>query len=91
MKLNFLSSKNYSEQKDFGDCIVISDISPILVYDCGSEEHADRVIDMLLSNNIDKIDAVLSHNDSDHVSGLLKLKEKGVSWKCLHCMSITTY
>ena len=77
MKLNFLSSKNYSEQKDFGDCIVISDISPILVYDCGSEEHADRVIDMLLSNNIDKIDAVLSHNDSDHVSGLLKLKEKG--------------
>lgn len=77
MKVKFLSSKNYPNNDDnCGDCIIIYNDDNMIVYDCGCVEHAERVIDEMTRLNIKKIVCVLSHNDSDHFNGFIKLIEE---------------
>ena len=79
-----LSSKNYpnSESINYGDCIRINTGFELVIYDCGSESHADKVIDYMNKNNFDSAKLILSHNDSDHFDGINKLlKEKKASKK----------
>jgi len=73
-----LSSKNYedSETKNYGDCILINTGSQLIIYDCGHERHADEVIKYMSSNGFSKAKLILSHNDSDHFDGILKLLEE---------------
>ena len=69
--IKILSSKNYEEEnKNYGDCIVFIDDKQAIIYDCGSEEHAKRAIELLDENSIDKAIVVLSHNDDDHFKGI---------------------
>lgn len=76
LKIKFLSSKNYlSNDMDYGDCILIDNGIELVVYDCGSEEHAKRVIEYMQANNYSSIKIVLTHNDSDHFDGIPYLIE----------------
>lgn len=70
-----LSSKNYdnSETTNYGDCILINTGTELIIYDCGHEEHANVAIDYMTRNGFDKAKLILSHNDSDHFDGILKL------------------
>lgn len=78
MIVKFLSSKDYTEkEKNYGDCIIIDDNGYCVIYDCGSEEHAQRVLQYLNERNIDKFDIILSHNDADHFNGIPTLLETG--------------
>lgn len=77
-----LSSKNYENASttNYGDCILINTGSELVIYDCGHETHADAVIDYMSKNGFDKAKLILSHNDSDHFDGILKLlKEDKIS------------
>lgn len=79
MEIIMLSSKGYEDKdKRYGDCTIIDYETGILVYDCGSLEHANRVIEYLKTRNIKKVDIVLSHNDADHFDGIPTLIENGV-------------
>ncbi len=76
--IKILSSKDYEEKtKNYGDCIVFIENSTAIVYDCGSEEHAKRVVKLLDENNIEEADVVLSHNDDDHFKGIPYLINEG--------------
>lgn len=76
--IKILSSKDYEEKtKNYGDCIVFIENSTAIVYDCGSEEHAKRVVKLLDENNIEQADVVLSHNDDDHFKGIPYLINEG--------------
>ena len=61
------------KSKNYGDCILIDDGKELVLYDCGSEEMANRVIEYMNKNGYSKVKVVLSHNDSDHYRGLEKL------------------
>lgn len=71
----FLTSKNYKDAdvKNYGDCILINTGRELVIYDCGSEEHADTVIEYMSNHGFKKAKFILSHNDSDHFNGLEKL------------------
>lgn len=77
MEALMLSSKKYEEceNHDFGDCFICDNGNDVIVFDCGSEEHANKVIDYLLEHYgpHKKAIVVLSHNDSDHFDGIPKL------------------
>lgn len=76
MKTIVLSSKNYDYQStNYGDCILIIHNKQMVVYDCGHEEHAKRVEAIMKKEGITKAIGVLSHNDSDHFLGFIKLIE----------------
>ncbi len=76
--IKILSSKNYADNsKNYGDCIVFIDGKTAIIFDCGSEEHAERAMELLDSNGIAKATVVLSHNDSDHFKGIPHLIENG--------------
>ena len=79
-KIKFLSSSSYtdSENKNYGDCILIDTGNELIIYDCGSTEHADRVIKYMNEHNYKKAKLILSHNDSDHFNGIPKLLEEGL-------------
>lgn len=71
MKIKVLSSKKYKDNdKNCGDCTIIDTGNKVIIYDCGCEEHAVEVIKYLNDNSYDKVDVILSHNDSDHFNGL---------------------
>ena len=72
MLTEVFSCKEYDDDtKNYGDCFTFWDNATFIVYDCGSVEHAMNLIDYMNDNNINKIDyLVLSHDDSDHVSGV---------------------
>lgn len=75
--VHILSSKNYEDTaKNHGDCIVFIDGKTAIIYDCGSEDHAKRAINLLDENGIQKATIVLSHNDDDHFKGIDYLIEK---------------
>lgn len=72
-----LSSKKYKDgHKNYGDCFIIDNREEIVIYDCGSLEHAERVIEYMKIKNIDKVKVILSHNDKDHYDGVPYLVEK---------------
>ncbi len=78
MVVRFLSSKNYTDpSKNNGDCILVDNGSELVVYDCGCEEHARRVLDYMQQHGYRQIKVVLSHNDADHFDGIPYLIEKG--------------
>lgn len=79
MKVIIFSAKNYNdEETNFGDCIVIDSGSSLVVYDCGHQKHAERVLAYMQKEGYKKADFILSHNDSDHFDGLPYLIEAGV-------------
>ena len=62
-----------------GDCAIITGRSePVVVIDCGSTDVSKlgmyRILPALYANRIDRIDYfIVTHPDSDHVSGLLEI------------------
>lgn len=71
MKITFFSSKGYNDpDKNNGDCILVDNGKELVIYDCGCEEHAKRVIDYMKENSYQKAKLVLSHNDADHFDGI---------------------
>lgn len=79
MKIVVLSSKAYSPKgNNFGDCILIDTGSRLIVFDCGSKEHALRVEQYLRKAGYSKAIVVLSHNDTDHFDGIPYLVERGL-------------
>lgn len=77
MKVIFLSAKNYDNPtNNNGDCILIDTGTELIVYDCGCEEHAKRVIEYMKVNGYKKVKVILSHNDADHFDGIPYLIEK---------------
>ena len=78
MNVIFLSSQGYKDSgENKGDCILIDTNSELVIYDCGCEEHANRVIDYMDKHHYSKAKLVLSHNDSDHFDGIPHLIEAG--------------
>lgn len=78
MYATFLSAKNYIDpSKNNGDCILVDNGSELVVYDCGCEEHAQRVLDYMRQHGYQQVKVVLSHNDSDHFDGIPYLIERG--------------
>lgn len=79
MKVTFLSAQSYEDpSKNNGDCIIIDTGSELVIYDCGCEEHARRVIEYMGDNGYSEAKLVLSHNDLDHFDGIPYLIEQGV-------------
>ena len=79
MNAKFLSAKNYNDpSKNNGDCILVDNGKELVVYDCGCEEHAERVFKYMRSHGYRQAKVVLSHNDSDHFDGIPYLIECGV-------------
>lgn len=75
-KIIMLDSKDYSNKdSNYGDCIIIDNKKELFIYDCGSQEHAEKVIEYMDLNNYKKAIVVLSHNDSDHFNGIPHLLE----------------
>jgi hypothetical protein len=72
MKVLNMGNNTYEDNaKDYGDCFIIDDEQRnIVVYDCGSEYHAERVKSYMATKNISNAYLVLSHNDSDHFNGV---------------------
>ena len=76
MLVKILSSKGYEDtSKNYGDCIIIDNDEELVIYDCGSVEHAERVIEYMEKRNIEKAKVILSHNDRDHFEGIPFLVE----------------
>lgn len=78
LNIKVLAPDEQKDDRDFGDCIIINDNGNVIVYDCGSDELADQVLEYVNEKNIDKIDIVLSHNDNDHFDGIPKLIDSGI-------------
>ena len=76
-KVKVLGTKGYEGEgvSNHGDCIIVYDEfnKTMILYDCGSEQHAENVIEFMESKGIKQTDIVLSHNDSDHFDGILRL------------------
>lgn len=76
MKITFLSAKGYNDpDKNNGDCILVDNGQELVVFDCGCEEHAKRVLNYMNQHSYKKAKLVLSHNDSDHFDGIPYLIE----------------
>ena len=79
-EVKFLGTEGYEgiEGEWYGDCIIIFNESKkqMVVYDCGSEQHAEKVIEFMKDKQITQTDVLLSHNDRDHFDGILKLIEE---------------
>ena len=55
-KAKFLGTKGYEGLKSgwYGDCIIIYNDDIMVVYDCGSAQHADTVIQFMENNGFKK-------------------------------------
>lgn len=74
MKLRALSSYDGDNATRFGDCILVYDSTSLIIYDCGHDKHAESVASFLEANiSIATVYIVISHNDSDHTSGVCTL------------------
>lgn len=79
MIVKFLSSKNYEDpSKNNGDCIIVDNGIELVIFDCGCEEHAQRVEQYMLNHNYSSAKVVLSHNDADHFDGIPYLVDQGL-------------
>lgn len=75
MKVTFLGCIEFEDkEKNYGDCILIDDGMRLVIYDCGSDELAGKVIDYMNKKGYKKADVILSHNDTDHYKGIDKLR-----------------
>lgn len=69
--VKFLSSRKYADPNfNHGDCILIDTGTELIVFDCGSEAHAKRVLDYAKQNGYQELSIILSHNDDDHFNGI---------------------
>ena len=76
MKLRALSHYGTDTDTRFGDCILLYNSTTLIVYDCGHDDHAKTVEAFLKANTlISTVYIVVSHNDSDHTSGIIGLLE----------------
>ena len=77
MEIKVLGVSGYEKagEKNYGDCIIIDNGSELLIYDCGSEEHAKVVEDYMDKEGYDQAVFLLSHNDDDHFMGVNYLLE----------------
>ena len=76
--IKILSSKNYNDpSSNYGDCIIGIEGKNAIIFDCGSEEHAKRAIELMDKHGIKKATVILSHNDSDHFKGIPYLIQEG--------------
>ncbi len=76
MKLKALSHYGTDTTTRYGDCVLLFSENSLIVYDCGHEKHASAVESFLLSHkSLTCVDIVVSHNDSDHTSGVCALME----------------
>ena len=79
MEVTFLSASGYTDpSKNNGDCILVDNGSELVIYDCGCEEHARRVVEYMDEHAYSKAKLVLSHNDADHFDGIPYLIDQGV-------------
>lgn len=78
-EIKVLGALRYSEpsKHNYGDCIIINTGEELFLYDCGSVEHAETVVDYMNSNGFEEVTVVLSHNDSDHFNGIPELLKQG--------------
>jgi len=80
-KVEFLGTEGYEGKENgwYGDGIVVynENSKQMMAYDCGSEQHADRIIDIMKTKGFTKTDIILSHNDKDHFEGIPRLIESG--------------
>ena len=77
MEVTFLSASSYTDpSKNNGDCILVDNGSELVIYDCGCEEHAHRVVEYMDKHAYSKAKLVLSHNDADHFDGIPYLIEQ---------------
>lgn len=77
MKLKVISSANYADkEKNYGDRMIINTGLCVIVYDCGSGEHAIEVEKYLDEYGYEKAHIILSHNDAAHFDGIPYLIEK---------------
>ena len=79
-KIIVLGTKEYEESgvKNYGDCFIIDLDLQLYLYDCGSIEHAERVLKYMEKTGHHRVTIILSHNDGDHYDGINYLLEKGV-------------
>lgn len=76
--LKVLGTRPYKDKtRNYGDCIVYIDSDTAIIYDCGSVEHAERVIQLLDQYGIEQAVLILSHNDDDHFGGIHYLIDAG--------------
>lgn len=76
MRLKALSHYDGDTDTRFGDCIVMSNAEQLIVFDCGHERHAMAVVDFLKNNStVSEVHIVISHNDSDHIDGIIPLMD----------------
>lgn len=78
-KVKVLGVTDYeSKDSNHGDCFAIYNqaTKKMIVYDCGSEQHAEAIIKLMNDKGIKKTDIILSHNDGDHFDGIPKLIEE---------------
>lgn len=76
MKLKALSYYDGDKDTRFGDCILLYNNNSLIVYDCGHERHEKEIENFLEANSvISCVYIVVSHNDSDHTNGIIKLLE----------------
>ena len=79
MKVIFMSDKGYTDKTaNHGDCILVDTGSKLVIYDCGCQEHAERVLAYMNKTGYTQAEFILSHNDADHFDGLPYLIEAGV-------------
>lgn len=79
MIVTFLSSQKYEDSsKNNGDCIIVDNGTELVIFDCGCEEHAQRVEQYMIDHNYSSVKIVLSHNDADHFDGIPYLVERGI-------------
>ena len=79
MKVTIFSSKDYNDKiTNFGDCILIDTGTSLVIFDCGHQKHAERVLAYMKKEGYKEAEFILSHNDSDHFDGLPCLIEAGV-------------
>lgn len=65
------------ETTNYGDCILIDTGVSLIIYDCGHEKHAERVIQYMDNHGYHSASIILSHNDSDHFNGIPALLATG--------------
>ncbi len=91
MYIKVLSSKGYeNEDSNLGDCLIIDTSKEVVVYDCGCEEHAIRVLDYMEEKGYNQVRVVLSHNDADHFNGIEYLHEN-TTLVALHTVLLLKY
>jgi len=74
MKLQALSHYDNDMDTRYGDCILLYDLTTLVVFDCGHKRHAEAVKKFLLENpSVNMVYLVVSHNDIDHTDGFIEL------------------